>query len=191
MSDYRFTKRKGVALVEETDATLKIQIDDEQYLIVAQAGSRGKRTQRMVQRLLMPEITRKQSVFNRAFEAMPDDVRDKVTALQKKFRQPGNTEEQLKQIDAEINGLFEPYLDARQIMDAELSIYEHLDPDQEEQLDHALLLGVQSIRHGSLEQEKHREAAFRRGTLHHLDILRDVVIEFNDFLGRSDSSASG
>jgi hypothetical protein len=184
MSDYDFVKKHGVVLLEDGELSIKVDVNGSHYLILAQSGRRAKRTERMVQRLLGPQITRAQALNDKAFKAMSSATRDKLATLQKQIQAKADGHEQALQ---ELNELVSSHLSTEDVEAMMLDVYDAISPDDEEALDFALFEGIESIQHGRLHDPAVYDKHFDRTRRKNIDILRDIVIEYNDFLGLNES----
>lgn len=185
MSKYDFEK-KGVKVTEDGDLMLKIEINSSAYMVPAQSGTRAKRTQRMVKRLLGPGMARAQGLYDKAYKSMsPQDKADiKIFQQLLKDKAPGHED-----AADQINKIVEKSIETEDFEKMMVSAYDTISPDDEEALDFALFDNVESIEHGRLGDAANYNKHFIRQRLKHVDILRDVVIEYNDFLDLKESQA--
>jgi len=178
---FNFEGKKGVELISASDFELKVSINGEDYIILAQTGAGAKRTMRLVQKAMMPQLTRAQAMIERAYKRLSAEDQARVKELQGLMRDGDLSGE------AEINTLIEKGMDSADYEASMVSVYEALNPDQEAELDTVLMKNVQSVRDGALDNPEKFNKHFTRKTLKNLDVLRDIVIEFNDFLDQSGS----
>lgn len=189
---YKFQQEyENIEVLEESDLELTIQIDDDKYKILAQKGTRGKRTQRLVKKLLMPQVAKGQALNEKALRRMSAEDKAELKRLQKIMSDDAKTEDDKKAAEESANELFERYMDPDEYASLVDGIYDALDPDQEAALDMALMTDVQSIADGDLSKQANFDKHFVKHRLENVDILRDVVIEFNGFLDPKGSRKSG
>jgi len=190
---FNFEGKKGVELLESSDFQLKVKINDEDYIIIAQTGAGAKRTMRLVQKAMMPQLTRAQAMIERAYKRLSAEEQARVKKLQELMRgevaegENPPTPAELAAAEKEINTLIEKGMDSADYEASMVSVYEALNPDQEAELDTVLMKNVQSVKDGALDDPAKFNKHFTRKTLKNLDVLRDIVIEFNDFLDQSGS----
>jgi hypothetical protein len=184
MSSYDFVKKHGVTVLEDGELSIKLDINGSHYLIFAQSGRRAKRTERMVKRLLGPQMTKAQALNDKAFKAMDRSARDELARLQKII---AGKQEGHEQALADLDALISAHLTTDDVESMLLGLYDSISPDDEEALDFALFEGIESVQHGKLHDPSVYDKHFDRTRRKNIDILRDVVIEYNDFLGLNES----
>lgn len=175
-------KGHDVVITDHTDKSLSLTINGDAYMILPNTGKQGLRTKRMVEKVFGPQIARAQSITQSAIKRMSPEDKDALKAIEKRAKEASEADED--EISKDYNELLDKYLKPAEVAELSEKLAEKTDLDELDALDALLFRNVQSVTDGGLDKEANFNKHFSNPErMEHIDILRDAVMELNNFLG--------
>lgn len=177
-------KGHDVAITDHTDKQLALSINGDNYVILPNTGKRGLRTKRMVEKVFGPQIARAQSITQSAIKRMSPEDKEAFKKIQKEASASDSGLEKEDELTKQANELIDKYLEAEELAELGEKLAEKIDLDQLDALDVLLFRNVQSVSDGGLDNASNFDRHFSSpDRMDNIDILRDAVMEINNFLG--------